>query len=172
MPARRWFALRGSVHVGRDLHIGAGTRIEPPHRLLIGDHVYIGRHVTVECDGEIGSNVLIANNVGLIGRYDHDHRMIGRAIRTAPWIGSADYRGLGRDLELVIEDDVWVGFGAIVLTGVRIHRGAIVAAGSIVMTDVEPYTIVAGQPARPVGMRFGPTEIDAHERLLYGESRS
>jgi acetyltransferase-like isoleucine patch superfamily enzyme len=69
---------------------------------------------------------------------------------------------------LIIEDDVWVGYGAIVLSGVRIGRGAIIAAGSVVTRDVEPYSIVAGNPARSVGSRFNAEEVVSHELALYG----
>ena len=50
-----------------------------------------------------------------------------------------------------IEDDAWIGFNAAILRGVTIGRGAIVAAGALVTHDVEPYTIVAGIPARKIG---------------------
>jgi acetyltransferase-like isoleucine patch superfamily enzyme len=170
MPVRRWIAIRGDVDYGEGLHIGVGTRIEPPNRLQLGREVYIGKYCTVECDGRIGSDVLIANNVGLVGRYDHDHTAVGHTIRKAPWIGSKEYLGRGRGVTLTIDDDVWIGFGAVVLTGVHIGRGAIVAAGAVVVSDVEPYAIVAGQPAKAVGRRFSDPEIDVHEAVLYGRS--
>lgn len=50
--------------------------------------------------------------------------------------------------------DVWLGHGAILLPGVRVGTGAVVAAGAVVSRDVDPYTIVAGVPARPLRMRF------------------
>ena len=51
---------------------------------------------------------------------------------------------------VVIEDHVWIGFRAIVLKGVTVGRGAVVAAGAIVTKDVPPHSLVVGQPARPV----------------------
>jgi acetyltransferase-like isoleucine patch superfamily enzyme len=53
-----------------------------------------------------------------------------------------------QDIDVVIEDDVWVGAGSIILAGVKIGKGAIIAAGSVVNNDVEPYTIVGGVPAK------------------------
>lgn len=55
---------------------------------------------------------------------------------------------------VIIDDDVWIGFGATILSGVTIGKGAIVAAASVVIHDVEPYSIVAGNPARPIKYRF------------------
>lgn len=65
-----------------------------------------------------------------------------------------------------IGDDVWVGYGAIILSGVTIGKGSIIAAGSVVTKDVEPYAIVAGNPARFIKYRLTETEISKHESLL------
>jgi virginiamycin A acetyltransferase len=75
-------------------------------------------------------------------------------------------------MRTVIGDDVWIGFGAVVLSGVTIGRGAIVAAGSVVISDVQPYEIVAGNPARHVGRRFTDADITVHELAVYGRVRS
>ncbi|WP_078604954.1 CatB-related O-acetyltransferase [Thioclava sediminum] len=61
--------------------------------------------------------------------------------------------------DTVIGPDVWLGFNAMVMPGVRIGAGAIVAAGSVVAQDVPPFAIVAGNPARVVRSRFSPDEI-------------
>jgi acetyltransferase-like isoleucine patch superfamily enzyme len=135
----------------------------------VADNVYVGKYCTIECDGQIGCGVMLGNNVGLIGRYDHDFRCIGKQIRNSPWIGEATYRGAGLGSELVIEDDVWIGYGSIVLAGVRIGRGAIIAAGSVVTKDVEPYAICAGNPAIRKAWRFTQEQIKEHERSIYGD---
>lgn len=116
--------------------------------MTIGNNVYIGKYCTLQADMEIGNNIDIANNVGLIGKYDHDYSKVGVSIKDAPWIGEDSYDFKGKNQKIIIEDDVWIGFGAIVFTGVKIHRGAIVAAGSIVTKNVPPYAIVGGNPAR------------------------
>jgi acetyltransferase-like isoleucine patch superfamily enzyme len=162
----RWYAVRANVQLGRDVHLGIGTILWAPTRLVVGDHVYIGKFCTIECDGRIGDDVIMANQVGLVGRRDHNHRAVGRTIRHAPWIGDTRGPAPGRDLQVVIEGDNWVGYGAIVLSGVTIHHGAIVAAGAVVTHDVEAYAIVAGNPARKVGMRFTDDEIARHEAAI------
>ncbi len=166
-PLHLWFSVRGPVALGRDFHLGPGSRVESSQGLTIGDDVYIGKYCSIVCDGEIGDDVLIANNVGLVGRNDHDHRAIGIGIRRAPWIGDANYQGPGRDRKLVIDPDVWIGFGAVVLSGVTVGRGAIVSSGSVVSSNVAPYDIVGGNPAVTIGRRFKTEEeIQQHERLL------
>ena len=55
---------------------------------------------------------------------------------------------------IVLKDDVWIGYGAIICSGVTIGQGAIIAAGAVVTKDVEPYSIVGGNPARLMKYRF------------------
>ncbi|KJK57461.1 CatB-related O-acetyltransferase [Saccharothrix sp. ST-888] len=65
--------------------------------------------------------------------------------------------------DTVIGNDVWIGYQALIMPGVRIGDGAIVAAGAVVTADVEPYTVVGGNPARPIRRRYEDADI---ERLL------
>ncbi|MBR0703704.1 hypothetical protein JQ599_27625 [Bradyrhizobium diazoefficiens] len=137
-----------------------------PIDLTIGENVYVGRFCTIECSGRIGNGVLIANQVGIVGRRDHDYRALGVFVRNAPWIGRD--RRLAEDPKsyVWIEDDVWIGYGAIILSGVKVGRGAVVAAGAVVVNDVEPYSIVSGNPAVAIKKRMSAEEIDRHEVLL------
>jgi acetyltransferase-like isoleucine patch superfamily enzyme len=160
------FAVRANVQLGRRVHVGFGSILWAPRLLTVGDDVYVGKYCTIHCDGRIGSGVLIGNQVGIVGRLDHDFRTIGMPVRLSPWIGDPDYTATGRELRVTVEDDVWLGYGAIVLTGLTIGRGAIVSAGAVVIDDVAPYAIVAGNPAKEVGIRFTPEEIAEHERRL------
>ena len=159
---------------GVDLHVGTRPRLWAPERIEIGDHSYLGHETCIETNCRIGRFVLIANRVALVGRHDHDFRTVGVPVRFGHWIGSQDSPSPLRAEEVFIDDDVWVGYGAIVLSGVRIGRGAIVAAGSVVKNDVAPYAIVCGNPATPVGQRFASAEeIQSHEaRVRDGTFRS
>lgn len=71
--------------------------------------------------------------------------------------------------ETVIEDDVWVGFGCIVMQGVRIGRGSVVASGSVVTKDIPPFEIWGGVPARKIRDRFpSAADRELHDRMLDG----
>ena len=69
--------------------------------------------------------------------------------------------------DIVIGSDAWIGYEAVILSGVRIGDGAIVAARAVVAGDVEPYTIVGGVPAKPIRKRFTPETIHRLERLRW-----
>ncbi len=151
---------------GRNLHVGKGGRLWAPDFLDIGNNTYIGKYVAIEVNAIIGSNVLIANSVKMAGRSDHDYSSIGYPIRFAPWIGSLEPTHPVRKEHINIGNDVWVGIGVILLGPVNIGKGAIVAAGAVVTKDVKPYSIVGGNPARFIKMRFSPEEILSHERKI------
>ena len=71
------------------------------------------------------------------------------------------------DLPIIIEDDVWIGTGAIILKGVRIGEGAIIASGALVNKDVPGYSIVGGVPAKVLKMRFTDEQIIEHKKALH-----
>jgi acetyltransferase-like isoleucine patch superfamily enzyme len=136
------------------------------HGITTGDDFYIGKFSQIECDAEIGNHVMFANRVALVGRYDHHFQQPGIPTRLASQIRDKDYNWKGLNDKIVIEDDVWVGYGAIIMSGVRIGRGSIIAAGSVVTKDVEPYSIYGGFPARKIKNRFDtPEDLALHIRL-------
>lgn len=157
---------KSNITFGKTSTFGRGTVFYAPNQMVIGENVYIGKYCSLETDIEIGNDVLLGNNVGLIGKYDHDFSYIGKSIKDSPWIGDDDYQFKGKGLKIIIENDVWIGYGSIIVSGVHIGRGAIVAAGSVVLKDVEPYIIVAGNPARVVSRRFDADQIKEHEKRI------
>lgn len=132
--------------------------------IRVGSDVFIGPGaclLAAEADLRIGSKVLFGPNVTIITG-DHPIDLRGR------FIFDITAKSPGEDLPVVIEDDVWIGSGAIILKGVVVGRGAVVAAGALVRDSVPPYSIVAGIPAKVRRLRGSIDEIIAHEMKLYG----
>ena len=147
------------VRHGRDIHCQWSTTFWSPHKAVtIGNHVGIGSRCQVLCDLNIGNKVLIADSVAFLNSDDHRYDQVGVSM----WDAVRGDRG-----SITVEDDVWIGHGAILLTPARVARGAIVGAGAVVVKDVPPYAIVTGVPARLLKMRFSPEQIAEHERILY-----
>ncbi len=147
-----WVRRRGMVRIPWSVDLWS------PHRdISLGDRVQFGRGCIVHCDTAIGNSVLLARNVAIIGRNDHRIDLVGKTIWDSP---------RGDTLKVFIEDDVWIGHGSIILSGVRIGRGSVIGAGSVVSRDVPRYSIVCGVPARVIGQRFGSDQIQEHERIL------
>lgn len=129
----------------------------------VGDDVFIGNGATLQASQSgivIGNKVMFGPQVTVMGG-DHNTSVIGQFMFDVKIKRPED------DQPVVIEDDVWVGTGAIILKGVRLGRGCIIAAGAVVTKDVAPYTIVAGVPARRLSARFDAATILAHEATLY-----
>ena len=152
--------------IGKNVYIGRMVYLWAKHTITIGDNFYIGKFSQIECDAEIGNNVIFANHVGLIGRYDHHYQQPGIPIRLASQIRDKDYNWKGLDEKIIIEDDVWVGYGSIILSGVRIGQGSIIAAGSVVTNSVQSFSIYGGIPAKKISDRFeNESDLSEHIRL-------
>lgn len=126
-------------------HIGQNSIIEPPFYCSYGWNIHIGDHVFLN----VLCTILDCNEVH-IGH----HVMIGPAVQiyTAAHLLQAKTRIQGWELAkpIVIEDNVWLGGGAILLPGVSIGRNAVVGAGAVVSRSVRANTVVAGNPARVI----------------------
>jgi acetyltransferase-like isoleucine patch superfamily enzyme len=158
--------------IGPGFHAGRGVVLWAKSHLRIGANCYIGRESQIECDADIGHHVIMANRVSFVGRYDHNYQQIGTPIRLANEIRNEDYDWKGLDLKVVIGDDVWIGYGAVILSGVTIGEGSIIASGSVVTKDVPPYTIVGGNPARPLAYRFPDAwELEIHRLAIAARRR-
>jgi acetyltransferase-like isoleucine patch superfamily enzyme len=118
-----------------------GFDIRSPRKLKIGANSCIGHKATMDARGglSIGNNVNFSSEV-MIWTAQHDYR--------DPMFGT-DFA------QVTIGDYVWLGPRCIILPGVTIGEGAVVAAGSVVTKDVEPYTLTAGVPARKIAERPG-----------------
>lgn len=72
--------------------------------------------------------------------------------------------------DVIVEEDVWLASRVTLLYGVKVGRGAIVGSGSVVRTNIPPYAVVIGNPAKVIGFIFTPAEIIEHEKNLYPEN--
>ena len=159
--------LRAKKHasvkfIGSDVHIGSGFVAWAPESISIGDSVYIGKQVIFETNVTVGPYTLIANRVMCVGRNDHDHQDFGVPVRYANWIGSKRASAELKKERIYIGSDVWIGAGCIILSGVKIGDGAVVAAGSVVTKDVASNSIYAGVPAKFIKKRFEDHVYDQH----------
>jgi acetyltransferase-like isoleucine patch superfamily enzyme len=146
------------IQCGQNIHCQVSTIFwSPRHHIVIGNDIGIGERCTFLCDTEIGNKVLIAANVAFLNSDDHKFNVVGKTI----WDS-----GRGDQFKIVVEDDVWIGQAAILLSPLKVGRGSIIAAGSVVTKDVPRYAIVAGVPSKIIKMRFSPEEILEHERIL------
>jgi virginiamycin A acetyltransferase len=82
--------------------------------------------------------------------------------KVMPAMSDLPYKG-----DTIIGNDVWIGYEALVMPGVTIGDGAIVSARSVVTADVPPYTIVGGNPARPIRARFAPDAVAKLEAIAW-----
>ena len=137
------FAHGGRIDIGHNCYVGENSRVWSALQVTIGDRVLIAHNV----------NIVDNNTHPLSARSRHEHYMeiISRGF-------PIDNRYELKERSILIEDDVWIGMGSIVLPGCKLGRGAIVGAGSVVTKDVPPYTIVAGNTAKII------REIPENER--------
>jgi acetyltransferase-like isoleucine patch superfamily enzyme len=139
-----WTAAPTFVHVGKDARISVTgdayfygdniIRVEKGARLLLGNntHINIGANVNAVKEVSIGSDCVVSMNVHI--RDNDGHHLKGSEFATPVHIGNR----------------VWIGYGAIILKGVTIGDGAIIAAGAIVTKDVPQKAVAAGSPAKVI----------------------
>ena len=140
------------IQLGEKVTIGSYATIRPSNLyggavgmgLKIGDHSNIGPYSYIGCSGyiEIGNNVMMAPRVSLYAENHNfdsiDVPMKDQGVATAP---------------IIIEDNCWIAANSIILSGVRIGKGSVIAAGSVVTKDVAPYSVMGGNPAKKLKTR-------------------
>jgi len=120
-------------------------------RVSVGDRTFLGNGlIAVAKSVEIGSDVMFAWGVTVVDHNSHSVRFSERRGDTERWLrGGKDWSTVKID-PVKIGDKAWIGFNAIILKGVTIGEGAVVAAGAVVTKSVPPWTVVAGNPARVI----------------------
>lgn len=129
-------------------------------KITIGEWVYVGHgsRIWSQASVSIGNNVLISHLADIHDTNSHPIDWGARRKDSRAILSGEEYASPSATISspVVIEEDAWIGLKAIVLKGVRVGRGAIVAAGAVVTKNVEPWTIVAGNPAKVIGVLTPP----------------
>jgi carbonic anhydrase/acetyltransferase-like protein (isoleucine patch superfamily) len=127
------------------------TLIQPNVTFIMNQgKVYIGKWSVIASN----CTLITDNHVPTVGI---NHRMLGR------------YHVNDRIKDIVIEDDCWAGAGVTLMSGAKLGRGCIAAAGAVVNKIVPPYAVVAGIPAKIIASVFSKEQIIEHEKFLYPE---
>lgn len=161
------------ITVGRAVIIEDNVTINAlsQNGVVLGDNVTIAKFATIQCTGVIrhmGVGLTIGNN-SAVGAYSflgaQGGIQIGANVIMGPRVSFHAENHIYHDTEtpirlqgesrqgIVIEDDCWIGAGAIILDGVHIGHGSIIAAGSVVTQNVPAYAVMAGVPARLIKTR-------------------
>ncbi|HLK56025.1 MAG TPA: acyltransferase [Chthonomonadaceae bacterium] len=147
-----WIQGKGDIILGDDVlfdgkcSIAFACRFSEHPTLTVGDHTGIGHGCTFTIGKSIriGRYCRIAGNVFLFDSKGHTNDPVGRMQGLPPEPEEI--------LPITIEDNVWIGRGAVICPGVTVGEGSVISTQSVVMTDVPAYTIVAGNPARKIGV--------------------
>ena len=155
MIIRKYYKLK-NVH--NTFYLAGPGAISPD--ILANKYSYIGPNCSIPPNVSIGKYTMLAPNVSILGG---DHIFNNP---NSPII----FSGRPEMPKTVIGEDVWIGASAIIMAGISIGNGAIIAAGSIVTKDIEAYSIYGGNPAKFIKMRFNENEIDIHRKMLAKEN--
>lgn len=101
----------------------------------------------------IGHFCSVAQGVTFVLSADHDVKRISTFPFKAQCFKTVRVEGISKG-DIQVDDDVWIGYGATILSGIHIGQGAVIAAGSVVTKDVPPYAIAGGVPAKVISYRF------------------
>lgn len=161
-----YYYLNKFAKHGTDITFTPTNSIIYYNHISLGNSIYIGPGALLMATSEshiyIKDKVLIGPKVSIIAG-DHSTHIKGKLM--------FDYKVEDKlsidDQPVIIENDVWIGVGAIILKGITINRGSIIAAGALITKDVPPYSIVGGVPAKLLKFRWNPQEILLHESMIY-----
>ncbi len=123
-------------------NIDIGRKISFSSQISIGDNSSIGDYTNIIGEVIIGKNVMMGPKCAFIAS-NHNYDRVDIPMNKQG----------GFEKKIIIGDDVWIGFGTIILAGVNVGKGAIISAGSVVTKDVPSFSIVGGVPARIIKSR-------------------
>lgn len=168
--------IAGGTKLGKYTKIGSKSYIKG----VVGNYTYISSYCRINAD--IGSFCSISPNVKII---EATHPV--KFVSTSPVFYSTKKQcgisfveqdsfeeilhvGLESELACKIGNDVWIGENALIKGGITIGNGAIIAMGAVVVSDVEPYSIFGGVPAKKIGTRFNSEEISVLEKTKWWDN--
>ena len=141
----QWKLKKGyTVTVGRRVSICPCKYIQLGNNVFIGDDVLIRTSESGQSPITIGNFVMIAARVMIIG----GNHALGRT--DVPIMS----QGEGKQGPIIVEDDVWIGAGSIIISGTTIGKGSVIGAGSVVVGPIPEYSIAVGNPCRVVKNRL------------------
>lgn len=152
---------------GRNVKFGHGCDFSH-ESIELGNDVYIGpgaKFMSAISSIKIGNKVMFGSGVTILGG-DHRTDVVGE------YMWDVKRKLPENDQDVVIEDDVWIGANVLILKGVRIGRGCIVGAGSVVVKNIPAYTIYVGSPGLKTWPRWDAETIAEHERRLDASHKS
>lgn len=147
---------RESISVGSKCCIRGNLRAYPcGGKIIVGDNCYIGERTKIWSMESItiGNDVLIAHNVNILDTNSHSLEEDTRKNELQYILRYGEPKEnifKRKTAPVVIEDGVWIGLNSIILKGVTIGQGAVIAAGSVVTRDIPPHCVAAGNPAKIV----------------------
>lgn len=130
------------------------------HYPFIGDKLIIGKFCAIATGAQF---IMNGANHKMSGISTYPFQIFGNGWeKVMPGEGDLPYKG-----DTVIGNDVWIGYEALIMPGVHVGNGAIIASRSVVTSDVPAYTVVGGNPAKPVRARFAPEVLAQLESLAW-----
>ncbi|MBC8500890.1 MAG: acyltransferase [Nanoarchaeota archaeon] len=143
------YGKKKQVKIGYHCKLNCLILCEENGRVELGNHVSIGKNTLIECTNniKIGSCTRISQNVVIRDNNSHPIQISKRKKQSLKGIADINESD---SKPVIIEDDVWIGWGATITKGVRIGRGSIVAERALVTKDVPEYCIVGGVPANVI----------------------
>jgi acetyltransferase-like isoleucine patch superfamily enzyme len=142
-----------SIEIGDHTHVRGELLTLPNGRIRIGDYCYVGEQTRLWAAESIsvGDRVLIAHLTTILDNRSHPLEPAARHRHYRAILESGHPADVDLGARPVrIEDDAWIGCSVVILAGVTVGKGAVVGAGSVVISDVPPGVLVAGNPARVV----------------------
>lgn len=173
---KNWDSSEKEIRVDRavltgNIKLNSGVKIFKDVSLT--GNIEIGKYTSISGNGtvisgvknkiKIGNFCSIAPNVMIIGDYHNYKKVTTYFIFSNIFNKVLDNEKVSKG-NIIIEDDVWIGANTVVLSGVKIGRGSIIGAGSIISKDIPPYSIVCGKENKIIKKRFSPQTIERLEK--------